>query len=61
MAEWNGDVTTEKKIVVMFSSEQIPVNGRKGIGKQKNGNKDEIVTRGMVTMTIDRGSRKIEE
>ena len=45
----------------MFNSEQIPVNSRKGIGKQENGNKDEIVARGMVTMTIDRGSRKIEK
>ena len=44
----------------MYNSEQIPVNGRKGIGKQENGNKDEMVAKGMVTMTIDRGSRKVE-
>ena len=60
MTEWNGDVTSEKKIVVMSNLEQIVVNGRKGIGKRKNGNQDKIVTRGMVVMTIDRGQGKME-
>ena len=60
MTKWNGDVTNEKKIVVMYNSEQIPVNGRKGIGKWKNENWDEMVTRGMVVMTIDRGKERME-